>query len=103
MRYARDIVFKHISEKHPGCPEAVAWLFAEQVASKDWHGAKLGAAVGITLQNFLRHYMTDYDQLLLCGHPRDEARRRVQPRVNAMIAAWKRPKKPSSAKSERHG
>ncbi|MDK4731566.1 DUF2293 domain-containing protein [Rhizobium sp. CNPSo 3490] len=33
--------------------------------------------------------MTDYDQLLLEGVEREEARRRVQPRINAMIAAWR--------------
>lgn len=28
--------------------------------------------------------------MLLCGVDRDEARRRVQPKINAMIGAWKK-------------
>lgn len=48
-------------------------------------------AVGITMQNVLRHLLTDYDHMLLVGVDREEARRRVQPKVNAMIASWKRP------------
>nr|WP_276522901.1 DUF2293 domain-containing protein [Rhizobium laguerreae] len=47
-------------------------------------------AVGITMQNVLRHTMTDYDQLLLVGLDRAEARRRVQPKISALIATWKK-------------
>ncbi|WFU91891.1 DUF2293 domain-containing protein (plasmid) [Rhizobium sp. CC1099] len=36
--------------------------------------------------------MTDYDQLLLCGAKREDARRRVQPSINGMIASWKNSK-----------
>lgn len=68
---------------------AVAF-FVGEIAKKDWQGASIGKAVGITMQNVLRHSMTDYDQMLLCGVERDEARRRVQPKINAMIAAWKK-------------
>ncbi|WP_234704644.1 DUF2293 domain-containing protein [Sinorhizobium meliloti] len=35
--------------------------------------------------------MTEYDQLLLIGIEREEARRRVQPRINAMLATWRKP------------
>lgn len=49
-------------------------------------------AVGITMQSILRHLMTDYDQLLMSGVDRRDARRRVQPKINAMLAQWaKRP------------
>lgn len=34
--------------------------------------------------------MTDYDQMLLAGVDREEARRRVQPKINAMIDSWKK-------------
>jgi len=50
----------------------------------------MGAAVGIAMQNVLRHTMNDYDQLLLCDVDREDARRRVQPKVDAMGALWKR-------------
>jgi len=66
-------------------PETVA-----EIAKKDWKGASLGMAVGITMQNVLRHTMTEYDQMLLAGVDRGDARRRVQPKINAMIASWKK-------------
>jgi len=42
------------------------------------------------MQNHLRHEFTDYDQLLMVGVRRKDARRRVQPKVDAMIACWKK-------------
>lgn len=90
--YSIDAASAHIRRKHPGCPEfAVAW-FAAEIAGKRWQGASLGKAVGITMQTHLRHHHTDYDTLLLSGIDRQEALRRVQPRVNAMIRSWKKPK-----------
>ncbi|MBY2941404.1 DUF2293 domain-containing protein [Rhizobium ruizarguesonis] len=79
----------HIRHCHPGCPDFAVAFFVAEIAKKDWKGAKLGKAVGITMQNVLRHTMTDYDQLLLACVDREEARRRVQPKINAMIATWK--------------
>ncbi|WP_082367013.1 DUF2293 domain-containing protein [Ensifer adhaerens] len=35
------------------------------------------------------HTMTHYDTLLLEGVDREVARRMVQPKINAMIDAWK--------------
>jgi len=83
-----ETVRRHIAEFHPGCPKFAIQYIAEQVAAKAWQGATLGMAVGITMQNVLRHEMTDYDTLLLMGVDRAEARRRVQPRVDAMLRAW---------------
>ncbi|MBY3493886.1 DUF2293 domain-containing protein [Rhizobium laguerreae] len=81
---------KHIRWKHPGCPDFAVAFFVAEIAKKNWKGASLGMAVGITMQNVLRHTMTDYDQLLLAGVDRNEARQRVQSKVNAMISAWKK-------------
>ena len=87
-KFDKKIVYQHIMLRHPRCPDFAALFFANEVAERDWKNATLGKAVGITMQNFLRHQMTDYDQLLMCGVDRHEARRRVQPRVQAMIASW---------------
>lgn len=86
-----EAVRRHIARFHPGCPQFAIEYIAEQVAAKAWRGATVGKAVGITMQNLLRHEMTDYDTLLLRGMSRVEARRLVQPRVNAMLRAWARP------------
>ena len=86
---------QHIRHHHPGCPDFAVVFFAKEIASRDWKHARVGKAVGITMQTFLRHEMTDYDTLLLHGIDRVEAMRRVQPRVNAMLKSWRR--KPRSA------
>ncbi|MBB3979343.1 hypothetical protein GGQ64_004583 [Rhizobium azooxidifex] len=89
-KFTYDIAAEHIRRKHPGCPDFVVHYFATEIATRSWQRASLGKAVGITMQNYLRHYMTDYDGLLLSGLGRKEARARVQPLVHAMLAIWKR-------------
>ncbi len=88
-RFAPEAIEKHIRRKHPGCPDFAVAFFVGEIAKRNWQGASLGKAVGILMQTTIRHTMTDYDQMLLCGVKRNEARRRVQPKVNAMIASWK--------------
>ena len=75
----------------PGCPEVAVVYFATKICTvpKNWRGAPIEAAVDLTMQNYLRHEFTDYDQLLMTGVRRKEARRRVQPKVDAMIASWR--------------
>ena len=87
-RFSAEAVQKHIRKKHPGCPDFAVAYFVGEIVSRDWQGASIGKAVGITMQTTLRHTMTDYDQMLLAGIDREEARRRVQPKINKMIAGW---------------
>lgn len=87
---------RHIRRHHPGCPDFAVTHFAMDIAGRNWRNASLGQAVGITMQTFLRHEMTDYDTLLLHGVDRSEARRRVQPRVAAMLNSWSRSQKHSA-------
>lgn len=88
--YSADKVAAHIRRHHPGCPEFAVQFFAEEVARKPWKRASIGKAVGITMRNYLRHNMTRYESMLLEGIDRDEARRRVNPRIDTMLAVWKR-------------
>ncbi|EJB03276.1 hypothetical protein Rleg9DRAFT_2108 [Rhizobium leguminosarum bv. trifolii WSM597] len=90
-KFSPDTIEKHLRRKHPSCPDFAIAFFVAEIAKKNWKGASIGKAVGITMQNVLRHTMTEYDQMLLAGVDRNEARRRVQPKVNGMIAAWNRP------------
>ena len=94
-----EAIVEHLRRKHPGCPDFAIAYFSEEISRKDWKGASLGKAVGITMQNYLRHQMTDYETLLLTGMDREEARSRVQPRIDAMLKVWR--KKPGMQKSER--
>ena len=93
-----EATVEHLRRKHPGCPDFAIAYFSEEIARKDWKGASLGKAVGITMQNYLRHQMTDYETLLLTGMDREEARSRVQPRIDAMLKVWR--KKPGMQKSK---
>ncbi len=82
-----------IRREYRGCPEFAVVYFAHQVCTepKNWTGATIADAVDYVMQCELRHQMTDYDQLMLEGVKPSEARRRIQPRVDAMIAVWKEP------------
>jgi hypothetical protein len=100
-RYSVGAVERHIRRKHPSCPDFAIAYFADEIAGKDWRNASLGKAIGITMQTFLRHELTEYDTLLLHGMDREEARRRVQPRINAMLDSWrKKPKAPKAGLAE---
>lgn len=83
-RFSAEAVEKLIRKKHLGCPDFAVAFFLNEIVGRDWHGASLGKVVGLTMQTSLRHLMTDYE-----GGDREEARRRVQPRVDAMIAVWR--------------
>jgi hypothetical protein len=80
-----------IRREYPGCPEFAVAYFAAYICTtpKNWRDAPTAVAVDATMQNFLRHQFTDYEQLLLVGVRRKEARRRVQPKIDAMVAGWK--------------
>ncbi|NSY48598.1 DUF2293 domain-containing protein [Agrobacterium tumefaciens] len=80
-----------IRRVYPACPEFAVVYFADQVCNvpKNWRDAPIAVAVEVTMQNFLRHQFTDYEQLLLVGVRRKEARRRVQQKIDSIVTAWK--------------
>lgn len=87
-RFTERAVRKHIKREHPGCPDFAVDYFTAEIINREWKDATIGQAVGITMQSIMRHLMTDYDALLLAGMDRKEARRKVQPLINAMIDSW---------------
>jgi len=87
-----EAIVEHLRRNHPGCPDFAVAYFAEVIAERDWKNASLGQAVGITLQNYLRHELTEYETLLLHGMDRKEARAKVQPRIDAMLKTWRKRK-----------
>ncbi len=92
-KFSHDAVTRHIRRHHPRCPDFAVEFFATEVVSKHWVGVSLGKAVGITMQNYLRHNHTNYEGLLLAGVDRLEARAQVQPRINAILKSWKKEKR----------
>ncbi len=89
-RYLLSAVESHIRRHHPACPITLRQTFASLIAERSWHDASLGAAFGIVASNYVRHKLTDYDQLKYrWGLTRDEARLVVAREVRDIMAAWK--------------
>lgn len=97
LRFSHAEIEEHLRVKHPSCPDFAVAFFTDEIARRTWRDATLGMAVGIVMQTYLRHHMTDYDTLFLTGLSKEEARRRVQPKVNAIIALWRRKKSAADA------
>lgn len=91
ISFSYSVVERHIRRSHPGCPDFAVAYMAQEISQRKWEGVSLGRAVGITMDGILRHRMTDYDTLLLTGMDRKEARKRVQPKVQALLEVWAKP------------
>lgn len=88
-----NIVMRHMRVHHPGCPKKTCLTIAARVSAKDWKGLKLGAAVGIELQKYIRHSYTDYDELLRSKMmTREEARAFIAPQVEGVLRSWREPR-----------
>jgi hypothetical protein len=90
--YSLDAVIRHLRTHHPGCPKEISLAIAERVSAKEWRGATIGAAVGIELQNFIRHTLTDYDELIRSRTmTREEARAFITKDVSNVLRSWRKP------------
>ena len=91
--FSFDDVMRHMRIHHPGCPKKSCLTIAARVSAKDWKGLKLGAAVGIELQKYIRHSFTDYDELLRSKiMTREEARAFIAPQVERILRSWRKPR-----------
>ncbi|MGK8506660.1 DUF2293 domain-containing protein [Nocardia asiatica] len=81
----------------PGCPGDRATQIAEHAAVRGsgrvgrTAAAKLLSPEALTLAVIasIRHRDTDYDQLLMTGIPRSEARARIRPTVDQVLETWR--------------
>ncbi|MBZ9908085.1 DUF2293 domain-containing protein [Mesorhizobium sp. BR115XR7A] len=90
--FSFEVVVQHMRIHHPGCPKKTRLTIAARVSARDWKGSKLGAAVGIELQKYIRHSWTDYDELLRSKMmTREEARAFIAPQVQEILRAWRKP------------
>jgi hypothetical protein len=64
----------------------------ERVCKRGWtKGTTIGAAVGMTLENYVRHNFTDYDLLLSRYRlDREEARLIVRREIDDVLELWRR-------------
>jgi hypothetical protein len=83
----------------PGCPADRAEAIARHAGTRG--SGRIGrSAAGRALDEqaitfavvaSVRHQDTEYDELLMAGVPREEARARVRPDIDRVLAAWQHP------------
>jgi hypothetical protein len=83
----------------PGCPAERARAIAEHAGlrgsgrvGRSAAGRELDEnALLLAVAASVRHLDTDYDELLMSGVPRQDARDRIRPRVDAVLTTWRNP------------
>src|ERR1019366_3863964 len=93
----KDSLGKEIIRLFPGCPRERAEVIAAHAGARSSGRVGRSAAgraldpdaVTLAVVASVRHGETDYDQLLMSGVPRAEARDRVRPDIQAVLDAWR--------------
>jgi len=89
IRFTAAAVRRHIARWHPACPEGLRDELVAALLARTWADCSLGKAFGIVASSHVRHRLTDYDWLRNGQKlSREEARRIVYPKVNAIIESW---------------
>ncbi len=88
---------EHILRLFPKCPVAVADQIAEHACRK--HSGRVGRsaaaknfeenAITLAVRAHVRHACTNYDELLLKGHDRGDARGVVAGKVDGILEEWR--------------
>jgi len=95
-RHVEDFA-RAVRHRYPGCPEGVDVEIAERACGR--HSGRVGRtaaakaladeAVDLAVRAHVRHRHTRYDQYLMSGWERDDARTRVQTEVEELLAHWR--------------
>jgi hypothetical protein len=93
-----------IGRLFPRCPAGRAEAIARHTSlrgsgrvGRSAAGRSLGEeAITLAVVASVRHEDTEYDSLLMCGVSREEARDRIRPAVDCVLAAWAQPPRSSS-------
>jgi len=90
---------REISRLFPGCPPKVAQTIAEHTARRG--SGRVGrTAAGQSLEEealtlavvaHIRHRHTNYDELLMSGYERSEARAEIHDEVDRVLDRWRNP------------
>jgi len=102
-RAQEDVVFQarmadEIRRLFPGCPKPRATAIAEHAALRGSGRVGRSAAaqalderaITLAVVASVRHQDTNYDELLMSGVPREDARDRVRPVIDAVLDTWAR-------------
>lgn len=87
-----------ITRLYPGCPAERAQAIARHAGERGSGRVGRSAAgrdlderaVTLAVVASIRHLDTDYDDLLMSGVPREEARERIRAAIDSVLAAWSR-------------
>jgi hypothetical protein len=101
--FFKDSLGKEIVRLFPGCPPERAEAIAAHAGARSSGRVGRSAAgraldpdaVTLAVVASVRHRDTAYDQLLMSGAPRTEARDRVRSDIQGVLEAWRTPEKPS--------
>ena len=89
IRFTAAAVRRHVVRWHPACPEGLCDDLVAALLARTWADCSLGKAFGIVASGHVRHRLTDYDWLRNGQKmSREEARRIVYPKINAIIESW---------------
>jgi hypothetical protein len=94
----RDLVAEEIARQFPACPPGRARAISDQIAALG--SARVGGsaaagpalepeAITVAVATSVRHADTPYDELLMSGIDRIEARARVQEQVTRVLDGWR--------------
>lgn len=100
-RASEDVTFTgqfadEIRRLYPGCPDGRADAIAAHAAVRGSGRVGRSAAarvldrdaVRLAVVASVRHLDTDYDDLLMSGVPREDARDQIRPAIDRVLAAW---------------
>ena len=101
-QYDRDLIAqmtREISRLFPGCPPKAAQTIAEHTARRG--SGRVGrTAAGQSLEEealnlavvaYIHHRYTNYDELLMSGYERIEARAEIHDEVDRVLDQWRNP------------
>lgn len=92
-RYQAKAVEKHMRKHFPNCPSGHRDEIVRSVVDRTWQNATIGRAVGITVTNYVRHQLTDYEMLMKQHRlTREEARIAEASTVKDILRSWQLPK-----------
>ncbi|WP_382265631.1 DUF2293 domain-containing protein [Hoeflea alexandrii] len=92
QRFQSKAVKKHMQKHFPNCPPSHRDEIVRRVTERTWQNATIGRAVGITVTNYVRHRLTDYERLMkLHGLTREEARIAEAGTVADIWRSWQSP------------
>lgn len=76
----------------PTCPPIHRDQIVTAVSERTWNKVTIGKAVGIVMTNYIRHKLTDYENLMRQHRlTREEARAAEASTVKAIWRSWQKP------------